>query len=94
MSFDGLSAVQPTQFLLCDLELSDDGSSSVISEPEKRQGINLNHVVFLTFLYQFDKIKFLMKIFYFEKNNSTVFILYRFDKTKNFWEESETSPVN
>ncbi|CAG9536994.1 unnamed protein product [Cercopithifilaria johnstoni] len=39
MSFDGLGAAQPTQqFSLCDLELSDDGSSSVISESEKFQG--------------------------------------------------------
>ncbi|KAL3998059.1 hypothetical protein ACH3XW_13485 [Acanthocheilonema viteae] len=39
MSLDDLSAAQPTQqFPLCDLESSDDGSSSVISEPEKRQG--------------------------------------------------------
>ncbi|VDK68833.1 unnamed protein product [Litomosoides sigmodontis] len=38
MPFEGLGTTQPTQqFPLCDLELSDDGSSSVISEPEKRQ---------------------------------------------------------
>uniref|UniRef100_A0A1I7VYP4 Uncharacterized protein n=1 Tax=Loa loa TaxID=7209 RepID=A0A1I7VYP4_LOALO len=39
MSFDGPGVPQQTQhFPLYDLELSDDGSSSVISESEKRQG--------------------------------------------------------
>ncbi|VDM91343.1 unnamed protein product, partial [Onchocerca ochengi] len=38
MSFDGLNAAQQMQqYPLCDLELSDDGSSSVTSESEKRQ---------------------------------------------------------
>lgn len=42
MSFDGLGAAQQTQQILVhDLEPSDDGSSSVTSEPEKRQGIDL-----------------------------------------------------